>query len=262
MAAKLIKVVPVLCLSDNYAYLLIDESQKIAAAVDPVNADRVIAAAKKEGVTIKKILTTHHHSDHAGGNNAMVKSLPKLEVLGGDDRIQGITKKVTDGNKIMIGSITVTVFFTPCHTKGHVLYFCEQSGHTPCIFTGDTLFIGGCGKFFEGNGQQMHYALMEVIAKLDPTTSIWCGHEYTVANLRFAKSVDPDNKVLQEKFDWALAKRKNDEFTIPSTVKDELSFNPFMRVDKAEISKAVGAPDGDAVATMAALRETKNNFKG
>jgi len=255
-------VVPIPCLDDNYAYLIIDEDTKTAGAVDPVTPENITKEATKQGVKVTCILTTHHHSDHAGGNKEMVKHINNGEVYGGDDRIDALTKKVGEGDKFNIGSIKVSVFFTPCHTRGHVLYYCEQEGRAPCIFTGDTLFIGGCGRFFEGDASQMYHALVEVISKLSSKTQVYCGHEYTVANLKFAKSVDPNNKNLLDKLKWAEEKRAKGEYTVPSTVAEELSFNPFLRVDKSEVAKAVGVTTNNPVDVMRELRESKNKFKG
>jgi len=258
------KVIPVPCEQDNYAYLVIDEDSKQAAVVDPVNPSALIAAAEKEGVKIIAVITTHHHWDHAGGNEEIVKSIPGLKVYGGDDRINALTNKVGDGDTITIGSIKITVYFTPCHTKGHVLYFAQQEGaKAPAIFTGDTLFIAGCGRFFEGDAKQMHHALNEVITSLPHATLVYCGHEYTVANLKFAKTVDPKNQALLSKLEWAEAKVSKKEYTVPSTIAEELTFNPFMRVTNPDVIKNVGLPEGsDPVKVMHALREAKNNFKG
>eukprot|EP01121_Diplochlamys_sp_Union-15-3_P006651 TRINITY_DN17159_c0_g1_i1.p1 TRINITY_DN17159_c0_g1~~TRINITY_DN17159_c0_g1_i1.p1 ORF type:complete len:259 (-),score=51.84 TRINITY_DN17159_c0_g1_i1:6-782(-) len=257
------KVVQVPVLSDNYSYLVIDEKSKKAAAVDPAEADKVIQAAEKLGVRITTVLTTHHHWDHSGGNEDIVSKLKDLSVLGGDDRIPKLTKKVKHGDEITLESLKIKVFFTPCHTSGHVLYFIEADGgdQHPALFSGDTLFIGGCGRFFEGTAKQMHYALLDVVANLPKQTEVYCGHEYTVKNLQFAMTVEPDNPDLKAKLEWAKKQREKGESTVPSTVEEELRFNPFMRVNQPSIKKNLGLPeDADAIQVMASLRAAKDKF--
>jgi len=242
--ANMVRVVPIPMLDDNYGYLLIDEEQKIAAAVDPVQPDKVFAAAEKEGVNIAAVLTTHHHWDHAGGNEQFISMMnEKIPVYGGDDRIGALTNKVGQGDTFKVASIEVKVLFTPCHTTGHVLYFVDHEDQR-FLFSGDTLFIGGCGRFFEGTPEQMVDALCNQIASLPKDTQVMCGHEYTVANLEFAMKVDPENDQLQKKLAWAKERRANKEYTIPSTIAEELAFNPFMRVREDVIKKAVNLPQG------------------
>lgn len=253
------RVVQVPVLSDNYSYLLIDDDTQNCAAIDPAEPKKVIEIAKKEGVKITHILTTHHHYDHAGGNLGMLDILSNLIVVGGDKRIDGINKLVKDGDMIHVGSLTVKVFFSPCHTKGHVLYFVEDN-KPPVLFTGDTLFIGGCGRFFEGTPEQMDHALNKIIKSLPLDTEIYCGHEYTVANLKFAKSVDPNNETLNKKLEWAKSQRKKGLSTIPSTLKEEIEYNPFMRVNEIEVKQNVGLPNGSDIDVMGKLRELKNAF--
>jgi hydroxyacylglutathione hydrolase len=256
------KIVPVPVLEDNYAYLIIDVNNKVCGAVDPANHQKVIAAAEKEGVKITSVLTTHHHGDHSGGNKDITKAIEGLTVYGGDDRIPCLTHKVGEGDKFKVGDLQVTSRFTPCHTSGHLLYFVEAGkDQPPALFSGDTLFIAGCGKFFEGTGAQMHHALIEVVAKLPHNTQVWCGHEYTVSNLKFALSVEPDNQHIKDKLAWAEQQRKSDTPTIPSTVAEELTFNPFMRVNNPSVKKAVGAETDSDVDTMTKLRAAKDKFR-
>eukprot|EP01119_Soliformovum_irregulare_P016388 TRINITY_DN4725_c0_g1_i1.p1 TRINITY_DN4725_c0_g1~~TRINITY_DN4725_c0_g1_i1.p1 ORF type:complete len:258 (-),score=55.11 TRINITY_DN4725_c0_g1_i1:35-808(-) len=257
----MMKVVEVPVLSDNYAYLLIDTNQKVAAAVDPAGPAQVLAAAEKEGVKIVSILTTHHHADHAGGNAKLLEKVPDIPVYGGDDRITAINSKVKDQDTLKVGDLSVKVHFTPCHTSGHVLYEATTGSEPGALFTGDTLFIGGCGRFFEGTADQMNHALNEVIASLPDETRVYCGHEYTEANLKFAVSVEPNNDALNAKYKWAKSQRENSLPTVPSTVGEEKTFNPFMRVNVASIKEALGMPQGDVNSVMQELRDRKNNFK-
>lgn len=140
------RIVPVPIHSDNYAYLLIDEKTNVAAAVDPSEPDKVLEAAKKENVKITAILTTHHHKDHAAGNGPMKKALPDVLVYANDERVDALTNKVEGGETFKVGSLTIKVHFTPCHTTGHVLYEVHDDNQSPAIFTGDTLFVGSLKK--------------------------------------------------------------------------------------------------------------------
>ncbi|CAM9301262.1 unnamed protein product [Choristocarpus tenellus] len=191
------KVVPVPILDDNYAYLLIDERDSTTAVVDPAEPEKVLAAATKEGVQISKVLTTHKHSDHAGGNTTLKHLVPHLEVVGGsEERVQACTTGVSDGECFAVGSISVTCLHTPGHTMGHICYYVTD-GDERAVFTGDMLFIGGAGRFFEGSATDVFPSLYEKLGKLPPDTLVYCGHEYTLANYRFALSIEPDNKELK-----------------------------------------------------------------
>ncbi|XP_060921430.1 hydroxyacylglutathione hydrolase, mitochondrial-like isoform X2 [Labrus mixtus] len=248
-------------LSDNYMYLLIDVDSKEAAIVDPVEPRKVVDAVRQHGVKLTTVLTTHHHWDHAGGNEKMLKLMPGLRVYGGDDRVPCLTKKVTHSHNFKVGSLNVKCLFTPCHTTGHICYYVtkENSTEPPAVFTGDTLFVAGCGKFFEGTAEQMYRALIETLGRLPPETRVYCGHEYTVSNLKFARHVEPDNEVIQEKLAWAKEKCSNGEPTIPSTVADEFTFNPFMRVKEKSVQEHV--KQTDATETMRSLRKEKDGFR-
>ena len=197
------EVIPVPVLDDNYAYLLVDNKTKTCAAIDPAQPKKVLSAAKERGLSVSMILTTHHHFDHAEGNEEFLQLLKneggeKIPVFGGDERVQAVNKIVKEGEEIWIGgeNVKVSVRSSPCHTTGHLLFFAEQiekrEGEEkkregdPVVFTGDTLFIGGCGRFFEGTPEQMDQALNVILSSLPDNTLVYCGHEYTVANLLFA----------------------------------------------------------------------------
>ncbi|XP_037670224.1 hydroxyacylglutathione hydrolase, mitochondrial isoform X3 [Choloepus didactylus] len=192
-------------LTDNYMYLITDESTREAAVVDPVQPQKVVETVKKHGVRLTTVLTTHHHWDHAGGNEKLVKLLPGLKVYGGDDRIGALTHKVTHLSTLQVGSLIIKCLSTPCHTSGHICYFVSKPGSSeaPAVFTGDTLFVAGCGKFYEGTADEMHKALLEILGRLPPDTKVYCGHEYTINNLKFARHVEPNNVAVQEKLAWA-----------------------------------------------------------
>merc|ERR1712004_391013 len=225
----------------------VDPATKQAAIVDPVDPDSVIAAVEEEGVTLTTLLTTHHHWDHAGGNADLIKKLPGLVVLGGDDRIDGVTQKVGEGDEIKVGGLNVRCIFTPCHTSGHICYYVTQD-EDKAVFTGDTLFLGGCGRFFEGTAPQMQHALGSVLSSLPGETLVYCGHEYSL-------------QAIQDKIAWCRKQRSLSPAlpTVPSTIDEEKMINPFMRVGEGSVQAHTGTTD--PVETMAALRGEKDNFK-
>lgn len=257
------RVVIVPQLMDNYAYLIVDEGRGECAVVDPAEADLVEQAVAREGLTLVAILNTHHHWDHTGGNEALLASQSNLRVIGyapDAARIPGITEPVDEGDPIAIGDVQGAVMSVPCHTSGHVAY---RFGNV--LFTGDTLFAAGCGRFFEGTAEQMHRALVEVIGGLPDDTLLYCGHEYTESNLRFAATVDPDNPAIAHKLRESKAKTKAGEPTIPTTLAEERTYNPFLRAHTPGIRKTVGAarPEmnlDDPIAVLGALRTMKDAF--
>jgi hydroxyacylglutathione hydrolase len=251
-----IKQIPVL--QDNYSYLLIDDTTKQAALIDTADdLEQLLPAIEAEQVTLTHILNTHHHFDHSGGNEKLLALYPSLIVVGGAhdaDKIFGITQRVAHGDTLQIGALKGQVIHIPCHTRGHVAYLFGDA-----LFSGDTLFVAGCGRFFEGDAAQMHQALNVAFAKLPGNTRVHCGHEYTVSNLRFAVSVEPNNVAAKQKLSWAQAQREQGLSTIPSTLTEELSYNPFMRVSSPDIQLATSSHE--PVEVMNQLRTLKNNFK-
>jgi len=258
-----IKQIPVL--SDNLSYLIIDEVNNVAGVVDPAEPDKIINAIQTENAkfTLTHLLTTHHHSDHSGGNVEMKKRFPELEVIGSEadrERIPAITKGVKDNDTFKIGDIHITVLFAPCHTRGHMLYLVKDEKDPAsklALFTGDTIFIAGCGRFFEGDAIQM-LSNMDRVAKLPKDTEIYCGHEYTVKNLLFAKTIEPQNEAILKKLEWAQNQRAKEMSTIPSTLEQELATNPFMRIREPSVQNVIG--ESDPVKVMAELRSRKDKF--
>jgi len=247
-------------LQDNYMYLIVDKETNSAAVVDPVNPDRVLEAVKARNVNLTAVLTTHHHWDHAGGNEELVKKFEStLKVYGGDDRIGALTDKVKQDDVINIGSLKIRCLFTPCHTTGHICYFVEAPTGDKSVFTGDTLFLGGCGRFFEGTAEQMYSALIDKLSALPDETLVYCGHEYTLQNLAFAKHVEPNNGDIKKKIEWSQQQRAKNQPTIPSTIAEEKKINPFMRVNESAVQSHAGLKDG--IGTMAYIRKEKDSFK-
>ena len=251
------RIVQIPILSDNYCHLVVDDATGRAAVIDPAEPSRVIPVIEKSGAKLTHILCTHHHWDHAGGNLEMLARFPEARVVGsvGDAaKIPGATDRVADGDTVRVGDLEARVLFVPCHTRGHVAYLFGDA-----LFCGDTLFVAGCGRFFEGDAAQMHTALNTVFAGLAPQTRVFCGHEYTVSNLKFAVSIEPDNAAAKTKLAWAELQRADGRSTVPSTIGEERTYNPFMRLDEPTVQATTGAHD--PVAVMSALRERKNGFR-
>jgi hydroxyacylglutathione hydrolase len=259
-----VEVVPVPQLSDNYAYLVIDPASDEAAVVDCAEAGPVLDEVERRRTRLAAVLATHHHFDHVGGNLDLLAALPDLRIHGSADdapRIPGITHRVRDGDAVEVGRLRGRVIMIPAHTSGHVAYhFPDQAA----VFTGDTLFAGGCGRLFEGDAVQMMRSL-ERLSALPEETRVYCGHEYTEKNLRFAAELEPGNRVLAEKLARVRTLRREGKPTVPSTIGEEKATNPFLRIDSPELAASVrrrvpDLPAGDPVALFAAVRALKDRF--
>ncbi|KAJ2489759.1 Cytoplasmic glyoxalase II [Coemansia sp. RSA 2050] len=247
------KVIPVPCLSDNYAYVLIDEEASQAIAVDPVEPDKVMAAIKDTDMPLTAVFTTHHHTDHSGGNTGITAMVPGLQVYGGDSRIPQMTKQLLDGEEFTLGSLKIRAIQTFGHTTSSICYYI-QSKDEKIVFTGDTLFVGGCGRLFEGTPEDMYESLNVKLARLPGDTKVYAGHEYTKGNLRFARSVDPHNQELKLKAERCAEL----SCTMPSTIAEELATNPFMRVDQPALQSA--SNQTDPIDVLGEIRRMKDNF--
>ena len=225
-----IELVP--CLSDNYAYLLHDDASKAVGIVDPSEAPPVLKALERHGWKLTHILNTHHHFDHTGGNLPL-KEATGARIIGPKadaHRIPGIDLGVSEGDTVTFGSQTARIFDIPAHTSGHIAFWFSDAR---AVFTGDTLFAMGCGRLFEGTPAQMYQAMRKLEA-LPPETRVYCGHEYTESNGKFALSVEPDNADLVRNMAQVRATRAKGEPTIPSTIGLERATNPFMRAKSVE----------------------------
>ena len=251
-----IQLVP--CLKDNYAYLLHDAASGETAAVDPSEAEPVMKAAAARGWRLTHILNTHHHWDHTGGNLAL-KEATGASIVGpapDRDRIPGIDVALDEDDCFRLGDRAALVLFIPGHTRGHIAFhFADDQA----VFCGDTLFALGCGRMFEGTAPQMCSSLCKLRALPGPTR-VYCGHEYTQANARFALTVDRDNPDLAARALAVDATRAAGRPTVPSTMAEERAANPFLRADQKALADAVGLPGSDPAAVFAAIRQRKDNF--
>ncbi|OMP11755.1 Beta-lactamase-like protein [Corchorus capsularis] len=252
-----IELVP--CLRDNYAYLLHDVDTGTVGVVDPSEAVPIIDALSRKNRNLTYILNTHHHHDHTGGN-AELKARFGAKVIGSavdKDRIPGIDIVLNDGDKWMFAGHEVHVIKTPGHTRGHISFYFPGSG---AIFTGDTLFSLSCGKLFEGTPEQMFSSLQKILS-LPDDTNIYCGHEYTLSNSKFALSIEPKNEALQAYAAQVAHLRNKGLPTIPTTLKIEKACNPFLRTSSTEIRQALGIPDtANEAEALGVIRQAKDNF--
>ncbi|MBN8449065.1 MAG: hydroxyacylglutathione hydrolase [Candidatus Accumulibacter sp.] len=250
-------VIRIPAFKDNYIWLL--RKGASAAVVDPGDARPVLDLLDREGLSLASILVTHHHADHQGGVAELLAHYP-AEVFGpAAESITGLSRPLSGGETVRIAACDVEfqVIAVPGHTLGHIAYY-----GAGCLFCGDTLFAGGCGRLFEGTAAQMADSLAR-LAALPDETGVYCGHEYTQANLRFALAVEPGNRRLQSRVNEVARARASGLATVPSTMAIEKASNPFLRCGEPEVAASARrrAPAAaDEVAVFAALREWKNSF--
>ncbi|KAF1938505.1 Metallo-hydrolase/oxidoreductase [Clathrospora elynae] len=239
---------------NNYAYLVSDDKSHEAVIIDPANPPEVIPVLREKsssgGLKLTNIINTHHHKDHAGGNQEIINEF-HLQVIGGRDCAM-VSKTPAHNTTFNIGSIKVTALHTPCHTQDSICFFFED-GEDRAVFTGDTMFIGGCGRFFEGTPKEMHKALNETLAALPDDTKVYPGHEYTKGNVKFAKKV-LNNDAIKRLDEYSQA---NKETQGKFTIGDEKQHNVFMRLDDPELQRVTGKTE--PIDVMGALRSMKDN---
>ncbi len=253
-----IPVIPLRAFTDNYIWLMRADDK--AAVVDPGDAAPVLDYLRAERLTLTAILCTHHHADHIGGNAELLRHFSAQVYAPDEDRISSATRRLHEGDKVCLQDfgLDFTVIEIPGHTRSHIAY-CGAG----MLFCGDTLFACGCGRLFEGTPQQM-YASLAKLAALPDSTAVYCGHEYTVSNIRFARAVEPGNAELAKWESTATALRARNRPTVPSTLRDEKLANPFLRCDQPEViasaSRHAGRQLTDPVSVLGAIREWKNRF--
>jgi len=248
-----------MCLSDNFGVLLHDSSTGATAAIDAPEAEPILAALAEKQWTLSDILITHHHADHTQGIAGLKAKYPQARVVGPAkerDTIGSLDLAVAEGDGVKIGTVETMVIEVPGHTIGHVAYWFEQED---ILFAGDTLFAMGCGRGFEAPAHVLFHSLMK-LAALPGETQVYCGHEYTQSNARFALTVEPDNEVLKDRAAAVAKLRSEKRFTLPTTIEIELATNPFLRSAEPSVQAGIGMPGSDPVNVFTELRERKNKF--
>jgi hydroxyacylglutathione hydrolase len=254
------KIAQIPLLRDNYGYLIICQKTNSAGIVDPSEAEPVWRRVEQEKVALTAILNTHHHRDHTGGNEGLLakQSLVVYGHKSDQGRIPGLTHGVEEEDEIAIGEVRGKILFIPGHTTGHVAYLFGNN-----LFCGDTLFTAGCGRLFEGTPEQMHGSLKKLMT-LPDDTKVYCGHEYTESNLRFALTLEPKNHKLVSRFERVQALRARGVPTVPSTIEEEKQTNPFLRWDSKEIQASLKSINHelrpDPVSVFAQIRKLKDAF--
>jgi hydroxyacylglutathione hydrolase len=259
-AAMTLQIHQFLCLEDNCGLLLRDEATGAVASVDAPDGEAIAAEAKRIGWPLTHVLLTHHHLDHVEGVPALKQAFPGLKVVGAKadaSRLPPLDVAVADGDETALGESVARVIATPGHTTGHLAYYFFEDD---AVFVGDTLFSLGCGRIFEGTPSTM-YASLEKLAELPEETRVYCGHEYTQANGRFAVTVDPSNPKLKERVEEVARLRAEGRFTLPTTIASERAANPFLRCEEEDVQAAMGMRGNDPVAVFARMREAKNVFR-
>jgi len=245
--------------NDNYIWAIINESKHTLTCVDPGDATPVLSYAKNNHLTLQNILITHHHHDHVGGVNELLQAFPKATVYGpADERLPQVSSTVRDEHIVHIDHYGFRVLNTPGHTSSHI---CYQEPTKNWLFCGDTLFSAGCGRVFDGTIEQLHDSLC-LLRNLPEDTQIYCGHEYTRQNLRFAATIEPDNATISA---YALyLEEKKSTCSLPSNIALEKQINPFMRTDTPalqQFAQTEGIYPSDSLTIFKRLRQMKDNFE-
>jgi len=251
----MIELIPIL--NDNYTLLLTIGNSTVV--IDPGEAAPVLAALKKNNLSLDAVLSTHMHPDHCGGN-LQLKKETGCRVYGGDKRISGIDQLIDDSNQIKALGFPIRVFRTPGHTLGDCSYYFKgENFPSGMLFTGDALFAGGCGRIFEGTAEMLYRSLRQ-FAVLPGSTQLYCAHEYTLDNYRFALSLQPENNPLHKHVTHIEKRRAAKQPTLPVTLEEERLYNPFLRTDDPELKKALNMAGAEPQDVFAEIRMRKDNF--
>lgn len=257
-------VEPIRAFHDNYIWLLHDKYSNRACVVDPGDATPVIEALDQRGLTLSAILVTHHHSDHVGGVSTLVDRYGSTVYGPLSQQFTKVDVALGDGDRVRILGREFEVLEIPGHTLDHIAYYYPGPESSPALFSGDTLFAGGCGRVFEGTAEQMHQSLSR-LAELPDDTRVFCAHEYTLANLRFAQAVEPDNPALQQRLEEVERLRASNLPSLPSTLALEKATNPFLRTTEPAVIAAASQYSGQdcrtapPAAIFAVIRSWKDN---
>lgn len=258
MSDPTLKIIQFPCLSDNYGYLIHDSTRGLTAAIDTPDAAAINVQLESRGWRLTHILNTHHHHDHVGGNRALKQEYDCVVVgpRADRDRIPALEIALGDGDYYDFGNHRAQIFDVPGHTRGHIAYWFASDR---VVFVGDTLFSLGCGRLFEGTPAQMWRSLGK-LKELPGATKVYCAHEYTQANARFAITIDPGNLALIDRCREIDELRAAGQATIPTSISLERATNPFLRADDSNIAEQLGMSGGDPVAIFAEIRRRKDRF--
>lgn len=261
--ASAMRIVSVNCRQDNYAYLLVCEETNEVVAIDPSEPEPVLAALIAEKFTLREVWNTHHHYDHVGGNEALAARYPGIDIVAHESdrgRVPGQTRFVKEGDTLEVGKeISAKVLFNPGHTTGAISFYLSER---EAVFTGDTLFGAGCGRLFEGSASEMYQSLMGLVG-LPESTKVYCGHEYTAANLAFALAVESGNSATAQRAERVGELRGKGESTMGFTIAEELATNVFVRCEKTDVvasAREQGIRSENPEDVFTALRAWKDNF--
>jgi len=254
------QIVPVRAFKDNYIWLIINPDNQMAVCIDPGDAGPVIKYLQDNDLSLSAILITHHHWDHTNGIGRLLRLYPAPLYGPANETVHGMTNPVSEGDVVEIpdSKLKLKVLDVPGHTSGHIAYH-----NTKTLFCGDTLFTAGCGRIFEGSTEQM-YGSLQKLAALKDDVQVYCAHEYTETNLRFAETVEPMNKDIKARMEAVRELRKQGQPSVPATIAEEKKTNPFFRCEVASVKAAAeqyqGKPAATAVEVFGAIRDWKNHF--